>query len=216
MGFGSVFKKYNPLAIGANVVGGLLGVQSGIDTPELQHAELDPATSQVLDKRVAEASQPHEQFANQLVGEQMGNMDLAKNMVSAGRGPGIMDGATSEAIKRRQQRQMGSQQNEMERSIRANSMATQAGRQAATLGAVNKNAAQALSFAKKAALADQNRKYARNNAINQIVRGTSTVAGAALGGAYGGAEGARAGAALGQGIGGSVGPQGGNLSYLGG
>ncbi len=205
----------NLLAPGLQDAAGAFGIGGKkYAMPTLQHAELDPIANDILNQRAARASLTSDAADKQIVGEQNKFIDEPGGLLTGG---GV-DSPMQAALQARQSREHGSLTNKMRRSDSADSGVVQGQRTASTLGAIRNDSLNAINFAQKQKMAEQNKKFARNNAINQIFRSGGALAGAAIGTWIGGPEGGKAGAAggsaAGSGIGNTVGGQTGDLQYI--
>lgn len=191
-------------------LGSFLFGDDGGPMPEVNHASLDPNTSRLLNNKLVDATISPDFAKSTLADQEMKGVQSASNLLKGG---GI-DGATNEALQRRQQRQFASTQNQMQKSAEMDAPKIQAARTQQTLGIVRNDSQAASDFAKQTLMTQQNKTFARNNAINSILGTVGTAVGAGAGAAIGGWQGGAMGANLGGGLARSVGPTGGNLNYL--
>lgn len=205
---GGVLTAINPYTA---IWSGLLGVGGQkYAAPEIDESQIDPDAAAILEQRAQRDSGPATDIA---ADQNLGTGSASGLLAGGGVGSPMQD-----ALARRQQRQFGSHVNKMRRSDESDAPVSQGARQASTLGAIKKNSVNAINFANKVKIVEQNKKFARNSAINSIIRGGSTLVGTVAGGFLGGTEGAKVGATAGQGFGSaagqSVGGETGNMSYI--
>lgn len=174
-------------------VGFLTGNMSP-DAPTLKEAKLLPETKKLVKSRVSESLLPGEKFTEQYVGEATPHLQeigqsFLPSKIQAGQQASIFE----EAIRNRAQKKYQTGMSDLTRQLKLQAPAVQGGRVAETTGFVRNDTLYALDFARKLQTAADNRAFARNQAISNIL-GT---AGMAIGGAIGGASGAQLGRTIG-------------------
>lgn len=193
---------------------GLLGLNDPFapGMPTLRQAPLDSNAQELLKYQTGKfiPNGPNGTFTTdpnkQIADEYNQNVGASSKFL---RGGGVSS-PMGDAIAERQARGLGAQTSQMYRSDMANAPATRAAQMSGVLAAVSRNAQQANQFAAQQRLADQNRTFYRNNAINNLFRSGGAVAGAVLGGGQGAGLGQILGGAVGAGISGPTG----NPSYI--
>ena len=208
-------KALSVLAPGLQETAGALGLGPKVGTPELMRAEMNADAAKILSDRDINANLPSDVYQKEIVNEQNRGTDSGGLLLSGGG----MDSPFSDALDKRQHKQFDSHTSNMKRSDASDAPAIRAGRIASSLGAIRNDALNSVKFAEKMKVAQQNKQFARNNAIATIFRSVGTVAGTALGGILGGTEGAKLGATAGQAGGAAIGNEytggkTGNLNYL--
>lgn len=214
IGKGGGMTPLDVFAPGLTDTAGLLGLGPKVGAPDLQQAELNKDAQDILSDRTANANLDPKEYEKQIANEQNVNTEKAGGMLAGG----SVDSAMKDAIQRRQEKQFGSLTGRMKRSDLSDAPATRAGRISQSLGAIRNDALNAVNFAQKMKLAQQNKQFARNNAIATVFRSTGALAGMLVGGYLGGTQGAKMGAAGGSAggasIGGAVAGPTGDLQYL--
>jgi len=179
---------------GTQEAAGLLGLGAKIAPPDLQKAELDPNAASILEQRNKDFSLPPTEYEQRISAEQNTGIERGGDFLAGGN----VDSPMRDAILKRQQKEFGSQTSKMRRSDKAEAPNIRAQRMASTLGAMRNQNANAINFAEKQKIANENKKFARANAVNAVFKNVGTGIGMVLGGYFGGPQGAKAGAQFGQ------------------
>ena len=214
IGKGGGFTPLDIFAPGLTDTAGALGLGPKVGTPNLQKAALNKDATDILAERSANANLDPKEYEQKIADEQNRGVNGASSLLSAG----SVNSPMSEAIKKRQAKQFGSLSGKMSRSDLADAPATRAGRITSSLTAIRNDALNAVNFAQKMKTAQQNKQFARNNAIATVFRSGGALVGTALGAYFGGPQGAKmgaqAGSAGGAALGGAVAGPTGDLQYL--
>ena len=207
-------KALSIMAPGLQETAGALGLGPKVGTPELERAQLNQDAADILSQRTENANKDPAEYENDIVNEQNANTSGAGFLLAGG---GV-DSPMKDAIAQRQNKQFASQTNKMKQSDRGDAASIRAGRITSSLGAIRNDALNAIKFAEKQKVAQQNKQFARNNAIATVFKNVGTIVGTVAGAYFGGPEGAKVGASAGQGAGNAVGAETagptGNLNYL--
>lgn len=188
-----------------SLAGAAIGGNRNEAMPSMQHADLNPETQNLYNQRISSAMESPEAASRHLANASMNNVGSAGALLQGG---GVSSPMQS-AIQKRQQQMFGDSTNNLYRTQVAQGPVNQFNNLAGTIGAANKEAADAQRFAQQQLQAQENQQVARNNAINSVLGNLGTVGGAILGKD-------QASAQLGQGVGNSFGLPGGNLYSIGG
>jgi len=211
---GGGFGLLDVFAPGLSDTAGALGLGPKVGTPNLQKAELNKDANDILSERTANANLDPKEYEQKIANEQNRGVTGSGALLAAGN----VSSPMSDAIQKRQAKQFGSLTGKMARSDLADAPATRAGRISSSLTAVRNDALNAVNFAQKMKMAQQNKQFARNNAIATVFRSGGALVGTALGAYFGGPQGAKAGGQAGQmggaALGGAVAGPTGDLQYL--
>ena len=192
-------------------IGKIAGIATGNvqpNMPRLQQAELLPETKGFVKQRGNEAKLPYEDFRDSYSNEITGNVNRAgQDFLGGGLEAGREASIFEDAIRNREMNKYSQGLNDVIRSAKIQAPAVQGQRAAETVGFMRNDATYALDFANKLRTAQDNRAFARNRAIGNILG----VGGAGVGAMTGGAKGAQ----LGYNIGNQFGGNKGQLSYIG-